>query len=146
MHNPLYSISQWGADPSMNGVALLLRKQLQGVFAQYGVDIVLQGHDHCVSRTYPIDGQGNAQLEKWQTENGVSYSVDPNGVIYMMEGTAGGKTYNVVAVDSKLYMYAKKSKPASWAEFTFSGDTLTIVVKYGEEEQLYETWGIKKTK
>ncbi len=147
MHNPIYSVGKYGADSSNNAIALALQQQLRGIFAQYGVDIVLQGHDHAISRTFPINGSGLAQKENTETVNGVEYSVDPSGVIYVMNGPAGSQTRWPYSVDNTLYKYAKNSQAASWAEFTFEGNMLTVTVKYhdGTNENVYYTWGIKKT-
>ncbi len=147
MHNPIYSVGKYGADSSNNAIALALQQQLRGIFAQYGVDIVLQGHDHAISRTFPINGSGLAQTENTETVNGVEYSVDPSGVIYVMNGPAGSQTRWPYSVDNTLYKYAKNSQAASWAEFAFEGNMLTVTVKYhdGTNENVYYTWGIKKT-
>ncbi len=145
MHNPMYSVGQWGADPYKNSIALALRRQLQGIFAEYGVDIVLQGHDHTVSRTYPIDGEGKPQKETYETENNISYLTDPDGVIYVTNGTTGGQTRSPYgAIDNSLYQYALKSNASSWAEFAFDGNEVTVSVKYGSGST-YRTWGIKKS-
>ena len=82
MHNPMYSVGRYGSMSTHNGVALALQQQLQGIFAEYGVDIVLQGHDHVVSKTFALDGTGAAVSETMKTVDGVEYTVDPNGVIY----------------------------------------------------------------
>ena len=147
MHNPMYSIGKYGMDSSKNAACLALRAQLQGLFAQYGVDIVLQGHDHAISRTYPINGTGSAQEETWVTENGVNYSVDPSGVIYVMNGPAGDQSRSPYATDDTIYAYQQSSKKCSWAEFEVDGNKITVTVKYtdGASETVYQTWGIKKT-
>lgn len=49
LHRPLYSSSKHGSD-------LKIRKDLQPIFAQGGVDIVFSGHDHDYERTMPIEG------------------------------------------------------------------------------------------
>ena len=146
MHNPLYSVGKYGANSEYNAIALSLQKQLQGIFAQYKVDVVLQGHDHTISRTFPINGSGVAQTENFETVNGVDYSVNPSGVIYVMNGPAGSQTRWPSSIDDKLYAYAKNSKAASWAEFSFENNVLTVTVKYhdGKHENTYYTWGIKK--
>lgn len=155
MHTPMYSVGKWGMGNSevSNEASLALRNQLQGLFAQYKVDIVLQGHDHTVSRTYPINGLGVAQTENWTTEGGVNYSVDPNGVIYVMNGPGGTQTRNPVSGNTTYYntyyKYYKSSNSRSWAEFSVDGDKITVVVKYtdGTTDTVYDgcTWGIKKT-
>ena len=146
MHNPMYSVGKYGADEERNGIALALRDQLQGVFAEYGVDLVLQGHDHAISRTFPINGDGVAEAENVQNVDGIDYIVDPNGVIYVMNGPAGTQTRLPVAIDESLYAYADGSKKASWAEISVREDSLIITVKWfdGQKENVYYTWGIKK--
>ena len=147
MHNPMYSVGKYGADETRNAISLALRAQLQSIFAQYGVDIVLQGHDHAVSRTYPIDGNGQPQTETWQTENGVNYYVNPNGVLYLMNGTSGGQARSPYAIDASLYQYAEGSKASSWAQFEISGNEMKVSVNYYTASGVlsYQTWGIKKT-
>lgn len=148
LHNPLYSAGNYGSDPSRNGIALALRKQLQGIFADYGVDIVLQGHDHLVSRTYPIDKNGVPQSETWQTVDGVQYSVDPSGVLYVMDGPGGTQTRSPNSnMDASLYYYAKSSSSCSWAEFVIDGNKLTVTVKHGGGSSVeeYTSWGIIKS-
>ena len=146
MHNPMYSVGKYGADETRNAIAMALRDQLQGVFAQYGVDLVLQGHDHAISRTYPIDENGAPKAEAIESENGIEYIVDPDGVIYLMNGPAGTQSRAPVEIDETLYAYAESSKKGSWAEITVTGDSLTVTVKWhdGSAERVYHTWGIKK--
>ena len=150
MHNPLYSVEKYGVDPSYNSIALKLQEQLQGVFAKYGVDIVLQGHDHTISRTHPLDGNGKVTTETIETINGINYSVDPSGVIYVMNGPAGAQSRDLNSYAENymhLYEYAQGSFKASWAEFEVSGDTITVTVKYNDNgaQFTYYKWGIKKS-
>lgn len=146
-HQPLYSPGRWGSNTD-NAATLALRSQLQKLLAEYGVDIVLQGHDHVISRTYPIDAWGAVQTETWTTVDDVEYTVNPKGVIYMENGPAGdqSRTLNQYA-DLSLYHYAEASKVRSWAEFSVDGNMLTISVKYslGSQVKLYCQWGIQKS-
>ena len=146
MHNPIYSVGKYGVDPERNGIARTLKEQLVDVFAKYGVDVVLQGHDHAISRTFPIDGNGVPMKESIETVNDVEYSIKPNGVIYLMNGPTGTQTRIPVKIDETLYKYAERSNAASWAEFFIDGETLTFEVKWldGEKECTYYKWGIKK--
>lgn len=147
MHNPMYSVGKYGADSTRNTIALALQKQLQPLFVKYGVDLVLQGHDHTISRTFPINENGTPQAERFEKIGGIDYSVDPSGVIYVMNGPSGSQVRDPFSIDESLYSYAQSSKAASWAELTFNGDTLTVTVKYhdGAGEKVYHQWGIKKT-
>ena len=151
MHNPMYSVGKWGSDNTRNGIALALAHQLKGLFAEYGVDIVLQGHDHMVSRTYPLNGNGEATEEKTEEIDGIKYIKDPSGVIYVMNGPAGDQAKgesSIYAHDESLYAYALPSKVSSWAEFDVSGDVITVTVKTAQSGTAANiiSWGIKKTK
>lgn len=146
MHNPMYSVGKWGSDPEKNSLTLAYQSQLKGLFAKYKVDIVLQGHDHMVSRTHPIKADGNAIAEN--VENG--YIVNPDGVIYVMNGPAGdqekGRT-SIYPHDEGLYAYAEGSSASSWAEFEVSGDSIKVYVKTANLSggKTLRAWGIKKT-
>ena len=146
MHNPIYSVGKYGVDPERNGIARALKEQLHGIFAQYGVDIVLQGHDHAISRTFPIGEGGVPKAEIVEVIDDIEYSINPQGVIYLMNGPAGTQTRVPVEIDEALYKYAERSNVASWAEFFVDGNVLTFEVKYydGEKDCTYHKWGIKK--
>ena len=144
MHNPMYSVGKYGSDPDRNSICLSLRTQLQDLFFEYGVDLVLQGHDHAISRTYPIASLGYVSDEEWTTVDGVEYSVDPTGVIYLMNGPAGPQSRAPFdSYDASQYEYAMTSHSRSWAEITIEDNVLTVSVKY--YNGTYTTWGIIKT-
>lgn len=150
MHQPMYSPGKWGSGAGYDGVSKALRAQLRGLFAEYGVDLVLQGHDHVISRTHPINGLGEPTEETWQEVGGVKYSVDPDGVIYVMNGPAGGQTRTPeAAAESEYYQYMKGSNARSYAEITIDGNKLTLSAKSigGSGSTAYAgcTWGIQKS-
>ena len=147
MHNPLYSVGKWGSDPEINATTLGLRNQLQGLFAEYGVDLVLQGHDHAISRTYPINAEGVPQRENVFFEKSVEFISNPKGVIYVMNGPAGNQARSPYATDNSIYKYQQASQTRSWAEFEVDGNKITVTVKYtdGINEFVYQKWGIEKT-
>lgn len=147
MHNPMYSVGKWGS--SQNAISLALREQLADLFAEYGVDIVLQGHDHTYSKTYPI-AQG-AKVQKsleYKNISGINYCTNPQGVIYIMNGAAGDQARSVTAVDPDLYELSGNSGMSSWAEIEISSDKLSVkVYKYNaaaDQAQLWNSYGIIK--
>lgn len=147
MHHPVYSAGVYGSESGRNGYALLLQTQLQGIFAEYGVDLVLQGHDHVISRTYPINANG-VQTETIEVIGGTNYSINPNGVIYLENGPGGNQSRNPYSgINKSLYSYAEGSNACSWAEFEINGNQMTVSVKYtdGTNTSVYQQWGIKKT-
>lgn len=148
MHNPMYSVGKWGSDKTKNSIALALAKQLKGLFAQYKVDLVLQGHDHMYSATYPLDGNGQPT---GITVGEDGYYQDPNGVIYVMNGPAGNqsKGTNDLFIDDNnrnLYYYGTTSEQCSLAKFTVDGDKMTVTVKSAASgtATVVRQWGIKK--
>ena len=146
MHNPMYSAGTYGSNPERNQISLALRSQLHDIFVKYGVDVVLQGHDHLISKTYPLGVGGGATEENLQKIDGIDYSVSPEGVIYVMSGTAGEQTRTVYQNNSLLYNLALDSQKSSWSEFSIDGDTLTVTVKTaknGNPTEIYK-WGVKK--
>ena len=84
--------------------------------------------------------------EAWVTEDGVNYSVDPNGVLYVMNGPSGTQTRSPYAVDDELYKYAQSSNACSWANFEIDGNKLVVTVQYvnGDNVGVYQKWGIMK--
>ena len=149
MHNPMYSAGKYGSDPSRNAISVALRNQLQSIFAEYGVDVVLQGHDHLVSHTHPIDKTGNPISSGWENIDGVDYVTAPSGVIYEMSGPAGRQTRspNSQHMNASLYHKAQASNMCSWAEFAIEGNKLTVTHKYTNMTSVgeYGAWGIIKS-
>ena len=141
----MYSIGRYGSNSSINQISVALRKQLHNVFVEYGVDIVLQGHDHVISKTKPLGLDGEVIAQSTQNVNGTDYAVSNGGVIYVMSGTAGEQTRSPYT-NSSLYEISASSKKCSWAEFTVSGNTISVNVKYSSNdvaETLY-TWNLLK--
>ncbi len=78
MHKGLYTVGEHSDNEKYAGEEGA-RVRVGQVFEEYGVDLVIQGHDHCPSVTYPIkDGK-----------------VDNGGVIYINTGSAGAKAYEL---------------------------------------------------
>ncbi len=149
MHCPMYSPGNYGSKPDSYDASRALRGQLSDMFAEYGVDLVIQGHDHVLSRTYPI-GTGNT-VNKASTMqiDGVTYWENPNGTVYVMNGPTGNQARSIYSgYETQLYSIAQGSKPYSWAEYTVSENTLVIMPKYYDEvtdaAKTYYSWGITK--
>ena len=111
------------------------------------MDIVFQGHDHLISRTNPIIADGTPTTERWETQDGIEYSVDPNGVVYVMDGRVGKSAKSVIGIETGIYKYATTSSQSTWADVKIDGNTLTFQVKTssGNAVQVLQKWGIKKS-
>lgn len=147
MHYPMFSAGRYGSLPELKSTSLAIRRQLHGIFLQYGVDVVLQGHDHVVSRTKAIGENNVALTETWQTIDGVQYSVDPQGVIYTMTGTSGIQTRGPVSEAENIYHFKLTSNKSSWTEYSINGNQMTVTVKYASADGVkqYAQWGITKS-
>lgn len=65
------------------------------LFANYGVDIVLQAHNHHYQRTYPIMYNETRPFTPVITDKETSkYVHDPKGAIFIIAGTGGAELYN----------------------------------------------------
>lgn len=153
MHNPLYSPGKYGSLEDYNFVALVLRKQLNEVFSQCGVDLVLTGHDHVYSRTYPVSAEGEALVKtETVTENGIVYMVNPQGPVHLASGTAGnqarGIADSIAKGDKKMFqqMQGTETEHCSYSAITIEGNKLTV--EYydtdGTDGKLLYSWGIIK--
>ncbi len=147
MHCPMYSPGKWGA--STSDQSLGLREQLHDLFVEYGVDLVIQGHDHIVSKTYPM-GMGGTPLPDTEKTGiaGVDYYVDPEGPVYIMNGTTGDQLRSLYEHPKEFYEYTKGSYGRNWAEYRVEPDKITVTLKNASlvgGVTVYATWGLCKT-
>lgn len=96
LHKGPYTTSNHATDSGIMG-ATGVRTLIAPMFAELGVDLVLQGHDHIYARTKAIDENGNTDSPEIITEivdgETVEYQVNPDGSIYLIPSTAGPKVY-----------------------------------------------------
>ena len=127
MHKSLYS----GGSHSFDGDVEAMRAQLVPVFYEYGVDLVLAGHDHTYTVTECLDGEGNAVARATANGGVITMNADGDGVMYVTLGTIGTKFYEYVSnseIEGKFS--AENSSLATLTAQTFAkisvkGDTLT---------------------
>ncbi len=137
----------------------LIREQLAPLFSQYHVDLVLQGHDHLYSRSYPLTCLlENEELKVSYQEETIKVNKDnkeydtylnPKGPIYINTGSASGsKYYSVVNYDHDLIPLEKSygSTNQMCTYYYVENDTL-----YGEiyelidgKLSLYDQFALKK--
>lgn len=109
LHKGIYTIGSHATDKDITN----LRTTLAPLFENLGVDLVIQGHDHCPSCTKPL---ANGKIVK-------------NGVVYLETGEAGVKTYKSNTTISKeylsLFQYIAPSNRARGTYANFAGITVT---------------------
>lgn len=64
------------------------------LFAKYGVDLVLQAHNHNYQRTYPILYNDTKSFTPIVTDTNPDRYFDPKGIIFVTAGTGGEDLYN----------------------------------------------------
>lgn len=127
MHKSLYS----GGSHSFDGDVEAMRAQLVPVFYEYGVDLVLAGHDHTYTVTECLDGNGDPVSRASYNNGIITMDANGSGVMYVTLGTIGTKFYNYVS-NSEIEGKFNAESSVLWtlAEQTFAkisvrGDTLT---------------------
>jgi predicted phosphodiesterase len=86
-----------------------LRNAYHPLFDQYGVDLVLQGHNHNYQRTFPLMYNSASPSNPIKTSTNTNTYNDPTGQVYATVGTGGVSLYNLnskasfVVTQSKVY-------------------------------------------
>ncbi len=92
-----------------------MRQQLAPMFTKYGVDLVLEGHDHLYNLSYPIVADNYVgQNEYYRVDDNYNYSYrdfgehkdvytfsNLEGTFYFNTGTASGQKYYAPVIDGK---------------------------------------------
>lgn len=88
LYKPMYT------SPSQHLSEESLRNIYHPLFDYYGVDLVLQAHNHNYQRSYPLRfNQSNSSVPIITDRNNSVY-VNPNGSIFMVVGTGGSRQYD----------------------------------------------------
>jgi hypothetical protein len=88
LYKPMYS------SPTYHESEEFLRASYHPLFDMYGVDLVLQAHNHNYQRSFPIRYNAtNSSIPQVVDYNPNAYS-NPNGTIFLTVGTAGAEQYN----------------------------------------------------
>jgi predicted MPP superfamily phosphohydrolase len=107
-HRQMYTI------PSTHSAIALLRSTYHPLFEQYGVDLVLQGHNHNYQRTYPIKFNSTSPKHPIETStNKTTYTDTEGGQIFATVGTGGAKLYPFkdqkdIKKENNPYYYVKQ--------------------------------------
>ena len=89
-HTPMYT------SPSRHPPAILFRIIYHPLFDKYGVDLVLQAHNHNYQRSYPlIYNYSNPRNPAIGVASNNTY-LDPPGQVYLVVGTGGHPLYDLL--------------------------------------------------
>lgn len=144
MHHGLYTVGAAGLGKDSHETKEL-REQLQGVFAEYGVNLVLNGHDHIYSVTKVLDKDG-----------AVAANSNTAGVVYMSGAIAGsngpGTSYfesgseGIGTNTADKYDKIINGKAFCWTELRVTSDGIKVTSYTAEDgtPQELDTFTIKK--
>lgn len=103
---------------------------LTDTFDAYNIDLVLSGHNHFYSRTYPLYGG----------------EISENGTTYFEAGSAsGGKCSHYDTSGSDFIVRSSDLSEASYSLLTFTEDTLEISSYNTDTGELFDSFTVKNT-
>ena len=88
LYRPMYT------SPTYHGSEEFLCTGYHPLFDMYGVDLVLQAHNHNYQRSYPIRYNITNSSTPFITDHQPNTYVNPKGTIFLTVGTAGAEQYN----------------------------------------------------
>lgn len=98
-HKPIFSKSYHSLQDSD---VQAVREEFMQAIDELDVDLALQGHDHVLSATYPLnfvptkENFSNGVVADAETvkKDGIDYYVDPKATVFVLPNTGGTKTYD----------------------------------------------------
>ena len=94
MHKPMYSTN------SKQSSEFIIREKYQPIFDEYGVDLVLQAHNHFYDRTLPIkynpENITKPMIFDNTNDDDDDDFIDPDGTIFTVVGTGGKSPHRLV--------------------------------------------------
>jgi len=136
-HHSIYSEAAGSDEPDI----LDRRTNYPAVFERYKIDIVLQGHNHSYTRSFPI------VKGKPDTAGADSDSVvNPAGIVYFTFNSGSGNKYNDWRTEVPEVFSAKRwqGHVASFGYMSLSGDTATVSVYRTDNMSVIDKFSISK--
>lgn len=122
-HHPPWSSGEHGSQ-------LTMRREFGPLFEQYGVDLVLTGHDHNYERSKPMKGDAVA-------------SSGTRGITYVVVGSGGANLRTFPSSQPSWTAY-RNNTDAGYLEVTVSGGTLAARF-YNSSGTLKDSFTLSKT-
>lgn len=95
-HTPIYT------SPSKHPPAVLFRIIYHPLFDKYGVDLVLQGHNHNYQRSYPLIYNYTDPSNPIVGSDSNNTYFEPHGEVYLIVGTGGHPLYDLLGRESYM--------------------------------------------
>ena len=143
IHWSLYGSGPW----TIIDETVRVKKQLIPIFDEYGVHLVLSGHDHVYTRSHQMRNDKVTGNDCSEMDGNIDFAVNPHGTIYVSINPAGGPILMRQpnnADKSHAAVYGQPNLPMFGA-ITIDGNKLVYkayTVNEGEAI-LYDSFGIK---
>ncbi|MGD8401684.1 MAG: metallophosphoesterase family protein [Bacillota bacterium] len=138
-HHDIYGSAYYSVESSI----LNLRASLFPIFDDYAIDIVITGHDHSYTRSYPLKGdipQSDQQVDR----NG--YVVNPAGTVYYTLNSASGSKYYDLRYIPEYYAAARSQlKVPTFSYVTINGNSLTFKTYRQDTMEEVDSYAITKS-
>lgn len=126
---------------------MILRTQLTPIIDEYGIDAVLQGHDHTYSRTYQLSANGvqdafdassDTASQNYYSANANCYNIltgeaelnkviDPEGTVYFeANSSTGSKYYQLIGTQQNYIAARSQSWRPTYSVLEITENTLTV--------------------
>src|ERR671910_699860 len=122
-HKPMYS------PLSKQFEEYIIRDKYQSIFDKYGVDLVIQGHNHIYSRTLPLSlnkldiSQPIVDKNSNSTSNNNIF-INPQGTIFLVVGVGGEELHRIESVP--YYVANQYNKGFGFADIKIDGKRLDV--------------------
>lgn len=103
LHHSVYSSANHETDSDI----IQRRNDLPPIFDSLGIDVVLDGHDHCYTRSYQMKGGQAIKDQNVDTEGRV---IDPKGTVYITANSASGSKYYEIRYPGENNNYEAKKE------------------------------------
>lgn len=139
-----------------------LRKVLLPLIDELDIDLVIQGHDRILGRTYSLkDGEISDERAYTEVVNGkrFDYTIDPEGTVYLQPGASGREISQQISsmddLDEYIALFERSDQRAgssagtvqTFAGITIDGNRLSVSVyevKKSMNPTMIEGFGIDK--
>ena len=122
MHKGLYTAGSHAFDEDV----INMRKQLPPIFEQYGVNLVLNGHDHTYSLSYYMDGEGNIIEDATHEFQDGRLKIGDKGTLYVTFSTVGDKYYKWKESDEVDVFFGKEMLKSMFGKLIYDGEDLYL--------------------
>lgn len=140
-HQSVYSEANHAYGSSDTPTILMMRQKWTALMDQYGVDVVLSGHDHSYTRSFQMYGDTPVNTVK---TNSVT---NPQGTVYFtLDSGSGSKYYSLnPSADATFESVFWQGYVPSYSIVSISNTTFSIATFRTDNEASIDTYTITKT-